>query len=400
MFVAGIWLFTLASLVGGFAPSAGWLIAARALQGVGAAAASPIALALIATHFQGPARAKAFGVYGAVSGAGGAVGLVLGGLLTQWASWRWVMFVNVPIGIAVAVLAPIYILESERGTGRFDLTGGLSSTIGVSALTYALIRVSSNGWSDPQTIEAFVVAVVLLAVFLVVETRARQPIMPLGLFAHRNRASANLILLLLAASMFGMFFFLTQFLQNVLGFTPIVAGFAFLPFSVATFVCAQAAPRLGRRLNPKPLLAIGASSTTLGMVWLTQLSTTSGYVSAILGPMVLFGIGVGFLFTVVTGVALADVEAQYAGAASGMLNVVQRVGGTLGLAVLVTVFGVASRNAAAHPTSGTSVTEQAHQTMTHGATTAFIVAAVFTASAVLLALFGVQTKPSAEAATT
>src|SRR5512132_176452 len=209
VFITGILLFSLASLLGGLATSSGWLLAARALQGVGGAIASPTALALITTNFaEGPARNRAFGVFAAVSGSGAAVGLLLGGMLTSWLSWRWVLFVNVPIGILLAVAAPLYIAESERQPGRFDVAGALTSTAGMTSLVYGFIRAAQEGWSDAGTIASFAAAVVLLLAFLLVETRTAQPITPLHMFRNRNRAGSYAIMLALAAALFGMFFFL------------------------------------------------------------------------------------------------------------------------------------------------------------------------------------------------
>ena len=251
MFIGGIALFTVASLLGGFATSSWWLLAARAAQGVGAAGAAPGALSLIATNFEeGPERNRALGIFSAVSAAGGSLGLILGGLLTAWASWRWVLFINVPIGIAVVALAPHFIRESERRAGRFDLAGALTSTIGMVSLVYGFIRAASSGWGDDVCRLALAIAVVFLALFLSVEARIREPIVPLHLFANRNRASAYLSMLLLPATMFGMFFFLSQFVQDVLGFSPIKAGLAFLPLTLAIFTSSRIVPRCCRASAP------------------------------------------------------------------------------------------------------------------------------------------------------
>ncbi|WP_250281338.1 MULTISPECIES: MFS transporter [unclassified Frankia] len=249
VFLAGVWLFTLASLLAGLAPNAGALVAARALQGVGAAVASPTALALIATNFAGPARARAIGVYGAVSGAGGVVGMILGGVLTEWASWCWTMFVNVPIGVFVAALATVHIRESDRAGGRFDVTGALLSTLGVTALTYVLIRSSSGSW--PELLTLTVVGVLLLVAFVAVERRTEAPLTPLALFRNRNRVSANL-LLLLGGSIFAIFFFVTQFLQNILRLTPFQAGLAFVPWGIGIFAFSHWCPGCPNGSAPNP----------------------------------------------------------------------------------------------------------------------------------------------------
>jgi len=412
VFVAGILVFTLASFLGGLATSPGWLLAARALQGVGGAIAAPTALALITTNFpEGQERNRAFGVFGAVAVAGGAIGLLAGGMLTSWLSWRWVLFVNVPIGILLAAVAPLYITESERRPGRFDLGGALTSTAGMAALVYGFIRAAQSGWSDPGTIGSFAAAVVLLAVFFSIETRIRQPITPLHLFGDPNRAGTYAIMLALAAAMFGMFFFLTLFVQGVLGYSPLRAGFAFLPITVAIVVTSQFAARSLPRLGPKRLMATGAVLAVAGLAWLTQVSVSSGYVDGILGPMLVFGLGMGLLFVPLTIVAVSGVEPHESGAASSLLNVMQQVGGSLGLSILVTVFGTASRNEATHQVgqflanaspqlraqfqqTGQLPAAYADQVLAHGISTAFQLAVVFAALALAVSLLVIRARAS------
>src|SRR6266536_1615940 len=288
-------------LLGGLATSSGWLLAARALQGVGGAIASPTALALITTNFpEGRERNRAFGVYAAVSGSGAAVGLLAGGMLTSWLSWRWVLFVNVPIGILIALAAPLYIAESERRPGRFDISGALTSTAGMVALVYGFIRAAQEGWSDPVTIAAFVAAVVLLSVFLLIETTTRQPITPLHMFRNRNRADSSAIMLGVVAALVGMLFFLTLFVQEVLGYSPIKAGLAFLPVSGVIIVASQVVARLLPRVGPKRFMVAGSLLATVGLAWLSRISVSSGYLDGLLGPMLLFGLGLGFLFVPLT----------------------------------------------------------------------------------------------------
>jgi EmrB/QacA subfamily drug resistance transporter len=289
VFIFGILLFSLASLLGGLATSSAWLLAARALQGVGGAIASPTALALITTNFaEGRDRNRAFGVYAAVSGSGAAVGLLAGGMLTSWLSWRWVLFVNVPIGVVLALLAPLYITESERHPGRFDVSGALTSTAGMVALVYGFIRAAQEGWSDVVTIGSFVAAIVLLSVFLSIETRTRQPITPLHMFRNRNRAGSYGIMLGLSAALFGMFFFLTLFVQEVLGYSPLRAGLAFLPVSAVIIVGAQLVARLLPTVGPKRFMVAGALLATGGLAWLSRITVSSGYLDGLLGPI--FGV--------------------------------------------------------------------------------------------------------------
>ncbi|PZS31321.1 MAG: MFS transporter, partial [Pseudonocardiales bacterium] len=349
VFMFGIGLFIFASFLGGLATTSGWLLAARALQGIGGAIASPTALSLITTNFpEGKERNRAFGVFAAVSGSGAAIGLLAGGMLTSWLSWRWVLFVNVPIGIAIAVLAPLFINESEPHPGRFDFGGALTSTVGMTSLVYGFIRAASDGWSDRLTITSFAVAIVLLATFVALERRHPQPVVPLHMFDNRNRAGVYVIMLCFAAAMFSMFFFLTLFVQNILHYSPLKAGFAFLPVSAMIVVTATITSRLLIKVGPKPFMVAGAILATMGLGWLSQISVDSTYVGGILGPILLFAAGMGFLFVSVTVVAVSGVDESDSGAASGMLNVTQQVGGSLGLSILVTVFGTASRNEATH----------------------------------------------------
>ncbi|MFE9436282.1 MFS transporter [Streptomyces sp. NPDC006640] len=347
VFMAGILLFTFASLLGGLAQEPWQLLAARALQGVGGAIASPTSLALITTTFpEGPERNRAFAVFATVSAGGGAIGLLAGGMLTEWLDWRWVLFVNVPIGILIAVLAPMYINESERHPGRFDIAGALTSTAGMASLVYGFIRAAEDGWKDSLTIGSFTAAVVLLVAFAAIETRAKEPITPLRMFADRNRSGTYLIMLSLAAAMFGMFFYIVLFVQNVLGYSPISAGVAFLPVTVAIAIGAGLSQRFLPVLGPKPFMIAGSALVTLGLGWLTFISPDDSYLGGVLGPMLLFGFGMGLNFVTLTVTAVAGVAQHEAGAASGLLNVTQQVGGSLGLSILTTVFGTASRDEA------------------------------------------------------
>jgi EmrB/QacA subfamily drug resistance transporter len=386
-FIAGISLFTLASLAGGFATTAGWLLAARGVQGAGAALAAPSALALLTTMFsEGRERMRAIGYYTAVSIGGAAVGLVAGGILTEWASWRWVMFVNVPIGIALLATARTVLPETTRNTGHFDIAGALTSTLGMASLVFGFVQAATDGWAQAGTIGSFAAGVVLLTTFVLVERRAQAPITPLRLFRDRGRVVAYIARLLLVAGMFGMFFFLTQFLQDVLGYSPLVTGLGFLPLTVSLFLSSQAGARLSARVPGRTLMIIGFSFSTAGLLWVSQLSVLSGYLS-ILGPLVIVGLGNGLAFVPLTALALGGVEPRDAGAASGLVNVTQQVGGALGLAVLVTVFGSASRSSLAH-SSGTA--DAARAAFVHGADVAFGVAAGFLVATLLLVAVAVR----------
>jgi EmrB/QacA subfamily drug resistance transporter len=391
----GVTVFTAASLLGGLSNSAAMLLIARALQGVGAAIAAPTVLALIATHFTDEkSRARALGAYAAVSGSGAAIGLIGGGLLTDWLSWRWVLFINVPIGVALLIVAPMFIHETDRTPARFDLGGALTSTVGMTALVYGFIRAAESGWGDTLTLGSFALAVLLLVVFFFIETNARQPITPLRLFADRNRATGYLSLLFVMAAGNAMFFFLTQFLQEVRGFTPIQAGLAFVPLALLILATSSIAAKLLPRFGPRVLTAVGAAAISVGLVWFAQITPTSDYVSALLGPMLVAGLGMGTLLVGVTTILMSGIEPEETGAASGLLNVMQQIGGALGLAIMVTVFGSASRSAADDVPAGLDTKGVADFILTEGVTTAFAWGAGFTAATILLTLM-MRTVPSA-----
>ncbi|WP_030931233.1 MFS transporter [Streptomyces sp. NRRL S-646] len=412
MFVFGVLLFALASLLGGLAQNSGELLAARALQGVGGAIASPTSLALISTTFrEGPERNRAFGVFAAVSSGGGAIGLLAGGMIVEWLNWRWVLFVNVPIGLLIALAAPRWIKESERHPGHFDIAGALTSTVGMVLLVYGFIRAAQEGWRDALTVASFAAAIVVLAVFILVERGSRQPITPLHMFADRNRAGTYGIMLSLAAAIFGMFFFLTLFVQDVLGFSPLQAGLAFLPVSVVIAVGAALASRFLPRFGPKPFMVVGAVLAAAGLAWLTLTDVHSTYAGSILGPICVFGLGMGMEFVSLTLMALSNVPVQETGAASGLLNATQQVGGSLGLSILVTMFGTASTNEAhkqiprflaqATPAerlrfkhTGQLPSPWSDHVLTSGISAAFIMAAIFTVVAALIALIVIQVRPS------
>jgi len=396
VFMIGLAIFTAASLAGGLATTAGELLAARAIQGVGGAIASPAVLAVIIASFPGSReRARALGIFTAVITGGSSLGLVLGGMITQWASWRWVFFINVPVGIAVILAAPRLLPETPRQPGKFDLTGALTSTAGMSALVYGFIRAASSGWGNPLTVGSFAVAAALLAAFIGNEARTAQPITPLRLFADRSRSASYVVRLLLVGGMFGMFSFLTQFVQDVLGFSPLRAGVAFVPMTVALFAVSRLAPRLMALVPPKPLMIAGLLPVVGGMAWLGHISPSTTYFPGVLIPMLLMGIGMGVAFVPLTMASLAGVPPQDSGAASSMVNVTQQVGGALGLAILVTVYGSASRAAARHPLAQAGPLAQAQHVLVHGMATSFTAAAIFDACALLVVLIAIRMRQAA-----
>ncbi|MCM3884049.1 MFS transporter [Frankia sp. R82] len=385
--LGGISLFTLASLLGGLATEPWMLVVARVGQGVGAASASPNALALIAANFPaGPARTRAMGAWAAVSGVGGSIGLILGGMLTTWLSWRWVMFINIPFGLAIVLLAPRVLRTPERNEGRFDAAGALASVVGLASLVYGFLRASSDGWSDSQTIIAFGLAVAALAAFVAIESRAVQPVVPLPLITELARVRTYLMMLLLTGSMLSMFFFGTQVLQEILGFSALRAGLAFLPLSLGILVSASRTSKLLPRFGPKPLMLVGSALATGGMVWLTQVSVDSSYLSVMVGPLLMFGFGLGLLFVPLSVSLVAGVEPRLSGSAASMMVTVQQVGGALGVAVLVTVFGTASRHARDDAPAGLSPADVARYVLAHGIARAFVLGAIMVGFIFLLVL--------------
>jgi EmrB/QacA subfamily drug resistance transporter len=373
MLVAGLALFTLASLAIGAAQTPAMLVLARAVQGLGAAILAPSTLALLQTTFaEGAERTHAVSLYSATAGIAASVGLVLGGVLAEWMSWRVGFLVNLPIGVAMIWAARRYIPESPRNSGQFDVTRALTSTIGMSALVYAFIRSASAGWGDLPTLATLAAGFLLLAAFIVNERSAAQPIMPLRLFADRQRASAYAARMLFLGAMIGFFFFTTQYLQTVLNYSPSLTGMGFLPMTLVNFAVALQVPRLTRRFGNARLLAFGLLVCLIGMAWLSRVSAHSAYLTAVALPMVLIGAGQGMTLSPLTAAGIAGVPAQDAGAASGVVNVAHQLGNSLGLAVLVALAAVG-----AHQLSGVAL-------LAHRVTTALTASSVFLVAALLL----------------
>ncbi|MEC3973897.1 MFS transporter [Amycolatopsis sp. H20-H5] len=380
MFVTGAAVFTVSSLVGGFAGSAELLIAARVAQGVGAALAGPSTLALITTTFtEAKARMRALALFSAMASSGFAIGLILGGLLTEWVSWRAVLFINVPVGLAIVTLAPRFVPDPPRRPARLDLPGAITGTLGVASLVYGFTRAASDGWGDTVTLASVTAGLLLLAGFLSLELRMRQPLVPLRLFADRNRAAAFAGYFLGPMAMMSMFFFLTQFLQEVRHFTALATGFAFLPMAVGIFTLSRLIPRLLPRYGPKPLAVTGTLMMVAGVGWLTRLTADTGYFGGLFGPMVLMGLGAGMAFAPLNIIIMASVPTEDAGAAGGVLQTMQQVGASLGLGILITVFGTATRTAAAGGTTGTEL-------LVSGMTSAFTVGTAIAGLGFLVAL--------------
>jgi EmrB/QacA subfamily drug resistance transporter len=398
VFLTGVALFTASSLAGGFAVTGWMLLGSRALQGVGAALAAPTALSLLTARFtEGPQRVRAIAVYTTVSAAGGAIGLVAGGLLTDLVSWRWVMFVNVPIGVAVLVLGRRVLAETAPRHGHHDVLGAITSTAGLAAIVFGLVQAGSSSWGSPVTITAFVSGLLLLATFVLVETRAEEPILPLRLFAHRTRTTANVARCLVYAGMYGMFFYMSQFFQDVQGYSPLRAGIAFLPMPVSVFIASQITSRvLVRRVPEKVLMMSGATLATISLLLATQVGASSPY-GQVLISIVLLGLGSGISFVSLTSASLADVESGDAGAASGLVNVTQQLGAALGLAVLVTLFGAVTKHAQLGGRVGAGGVAHLHKVLVHGVDDVFAGGIVFTVAALVLIATFVRT-PAATAA--
>ena len=416
VFIAGILVFSLASLLGGFATDQAWLLTARAVQGVGAAFAAPTALSLIAVTFpEGPPRNRAMGVYAGMSIAGGAVGLLASGVLLTYLDWRWVFFVNVPIGLAVALLAPRVLGESERRRGQFDLPGAITGSLGLAALVYGLSSAATgqNGvshWGDTKVIVSLVAAVVLLVAFAIIEVRSRSALVPVRVLRSRDRSGAYLISLCIGTALFGMFFFLTLFVQNVLGYSPLKTGVAYLPMVAMILVATAASSQLVSRIGARPLMIAGSAAGAGGMLWLSRVTEHSHYVSGLLGPMLLTATGLGLLFAPLLLVSLTKVAKNDTGVASSLFNVGQQVGGAVGLAVLGTVAWSAVANslrsqaAAAAATAKTatvhlSAAQQAalakaasNHALAHGFSQGYVVSAGIMALALVITLVVVRVK--------
>jgi len=345
-FVAGIALFATASLAVGLARSPAWMISARAIQGIGAAILAPSTLALLSTSFpEGPQRTRAMAAYGALAGIGTSIGLILGGALTQTVSWRVGFFLNVPVAVAAILAAPRLLRETDRHAGRLELTGAVSSTLGISALVYGIVRSAGAGWTDPLTLIALATGLLLVGLFIVSQKRSPRPLLPLQLFASRQRTGAYAARFLFNAALLSFFFFMTQYLQGVTGYTPLEAGLAFLPVTAAAFAAAAITPRLLQGTSNSLLSALGCAAMLIGTAWISRASVGTGYLTGIVAPMIIFGIGQGLGLSTLTTAGMAGVAPRDASVSGGLVNVAHHTGGALGLGILVTVFAAAGGSA-------------------------------------------------------
>jgi EmrB/QacA subfamily drug resistance transporter len=393
MFMYGLVLFSLASLLGGLAQSDIWLIIARGAQGLGAAIISPAALSIVTNTFaEGAERNKALGVWGAVAGSGGAAGVLLGGVLTEYLGWEWVLFVNTPIGIAAALLAPRLLDESrdEVEHRSFDVVGAVLVTGGLVLLVYALLDAPQEGWSSTQTIVLGIVSIVILAGFVAWERGRRAPLVPFSVFRLQTLRGANIVSVLVGMSLFSMFFFISLYMQQVLGYDALKAGLSYLPLAGTIIISAGLASALVTRIGFKITLIAGMVLITAGLVWFAQVPPNGSYLSDLLGPMLLAAVGLGFAFVPVTIAAVTGIRPDQAGLASGLVNTSQQVGGALGLAILVAVANSTTSGQFADGVRDRAVA------LTEGFQTAFTVGACFAAAGAILATLLISSRDARE----
>jgi len=406
-FIIGLLGFAGASALGGFAPNQDLLFAARALQGGFAALMAPAALSIVTVTFTDPKeRAKAFGVFGALAGGGAAIGLIVGGVLTEYASWRWCLGVNVPVALIVATAAVPLVHESKaHGNTRYDVPGVLLATTGLVALVYGFTEAarakhpeipgdtSVQGWTAPTTLAFLAAAVILLVSFVFWETRAKNPMLPLRVVADRNRGGSYLTFLLVGAGLFAMFLFLTYYFQLNLGYSPLKSGFAFLPFSIGIILTAGVVAQLLPRVGPKPLMIIGLIMAVAGMMWLTQITADTSYVTHVLPSELLMSIGLAGVFIPASSTALLGVGHHDAGVASAVLNTSQQIGGSLGTALLNTLFaGAVTSYLAAHVHSPADLKAKTPYALIHGYHVSFFWGAVLLFAALLVTIFVINAK--------
>ena len=391
VYMAGLVLFGVASFVGGFSQTEGMLIVARAVQGLGAALLSPAALSILTTVFrEGAERNRALGVWGAVAGAGGAAGVLLGGVLTEYLSWRWVLFVNVPIAVGAVLLAPRLVPESrdERQRNGFDVAGAFTVTAGLAVLIYALVDANSAGWGSAQTIGLLALAVVLLVSFVVIESRSAAPLVPFDVFSSRTRTGAYATGLLVGASLFSMFFFISLYMQQVLGWDALKSGLAYLPLAITITLSAGAASVLVTKIGFKPVVIAGLLFIAAGLILFSRISAGGSFLGDVLFPSLLAALGLGFSFVPVTIGGTTGISQDEAGLASGLINAGQQVGGALGLAILAAL-ATARTDAVA-----TGLGKPSTTALTEGFSAAFLGGAGFALIGAVLAIFLIRSEDS------
>lgn len=389
MFMAGVIVFAIASLAGGLAQNPGQIIIFRALQGLGGALLAPAALSLVLTIFEeGPERNKAFGIWSMVAAGGGAVGLLLGGVLTQYIDWRWIFFINVPIAALVAMATLKYVPRSlTQGKQRLDLVGAFTITGSLISLVYALAKAPEDGWGSASTIISFIVAAVLMAVFIINELRVRYPLIKLSIFKRRNVSGGSLIQLLMPAAMFGLFFYLSIYLQHVLGYSPTKTGLANLPFTMMIILVAGVLSKQLVKVNPKVVLTIAPLVAAAGLLYFSRLPVGANYLTDILPGIILMATGMAAVFVVTTVVTTSGVSHEESGLVSGILNTGQQIGGAIGLAVLTVISTAVTKSDMAAAQGDPALATQA---LVHGFQRGFMVAAVFAVAASIVALVVVK----------
>jgi EmrB/QacA subfamily drug resistance transporter len=390
VFMAGVGLFSLASLFCGLATSSGWLVVARAVQGLGAAIASAAALSILTVTFaEGRERNTALSVWGAIAGAGGAVGVLMGGILTQWVGWSWIFYVNVPIGALVVLASPVVLAASRSDDERkgFDIPGAVTVTASLVLLVFALVKSTAWGWASPRTIGTLVASAVLMVSFVLIERQSKAPLVPLAIFRNRSLTMSNIVAVILGASIFSMFYFLSLYMQQVLGYSALRTGVGYLTIALVIIVAAGAAQALVARLGVRRVLALGMLLAGGGLLYFAQISVHGTYLGTLLPGFVLAGTGLGLAFVPVTIGAVSGVPVREAGVASGLINTTQQVGGALGVAVLSTI---------AISTFNSFVAVRGHSPevatagLTHGFSVAFWSAAIMACVGSLVAFFGLE----------
>jgi EmrB/QacA subfamily drug resistance transporter len=374
MFIAGVIVFTGASFLAGFATSSEFLIVARALQGLGGAMVSPAALSIVTTTFKdGPERTRALSVWAAIAVGGAAVGLLLGGILTEYLSWEWIFFVNVPVGLSAVLLSLRFIPESRVATGGIDVLGALSVTAGLTLLVFAIVKTQDFGWLSVETLGLTAAAAALLAAFVLIERRSKAPLVRLGIFRTRSLTSANAAMLAVAGGMFAVFFFASLYVQGVLGFTPVEAGLAFLPLTAGIILFSGLAQQIIARVDVRWVAMIGMATAAVGLMLLSFAPVDGSYVADVLPGLLVMSAGLGLTFVPLTLIATTNVADEDAGLASGLFNSSQQIGGALGLAILSTV--AANTTADALPTGAAPTALQQASALVDGYQMAFAVGA-------------------------
>ncbi len=394
VFISGLVLVGVASLFAGFAANEGQLIAARAAQGLGAAIISPSALSIITNLFtDGSERNRALGVWGAVAGSGGAAGVLLGGILTDGLGWEWVLWITVPVALIVGLLTPSLVAESRKtsATRNFDTLGAISVTASLTVLVYALVDATDAGWGSTQTIGLLGLSAALMAAFVAIEQRSDAPLVPFRIFRMRTLTGANVVGLLIGASLFSMFFFISLYMQQVLGYSAIKAGLSYLPLALMIIVAAGVGSQLVTKIGFKPVLSIGMISIAIGLLWFSQVSVGGGFVSDILFPSLFAAVGLGFGFVTSTIAAVSGVEERESGLASGLINTSQQIGGAIGLAVLATIAN--SRTETVMTDAGGDPSQLANA-LTEGFQSAFLGGAAFAIAGLILTLVLIRSRDS------